>query len=149
MASTENSSNFDPSALGWTLQEDHGFIDLVGPFWRKSTTDNRARYGFGADTRHVNLLSVVQGGMLMTFADRAMGLEAWAAAGGAPCATIQFSAQFASGGKIGSFLEIEPVVIRKTATLVFMSGSVMQGDEVVLQAHGTWKILNKSNRQAS
>ena len=149
MVSIENLPNFDPSAYGWTIQEDHGFIDLVGPFWRQVTTDNRVRYGFSADTRHVNLLSVVQGGMLMTFADRAMGLEAWAAAGGAPCATVQFSAQFASGGKIGSFLEIEPVVIRKTASLVFISGSVTQADEVVLQAHGTWKILNRSSKRSS
>ncbi|WP_420408095.1 PaaI family thioesterase [Hoeflea sp.] len=149
MASTENLQSFDPSEHGWAVQEDHGFIDLVGPFWRKTTTGNRYRYGFSADPRHVNLLSVVQGGMLMTFADRAMGLEAWTAADGAPCATVQFSAQFASGGKIGSFLEIEPVVIRKTASLVFMSGSVTQGDEVVLQAHGTWKILERSGKGSS
>ena len=105
MASNVNLQNFDPSTCGWIAQEDHGFISLVGPFWRKVTTDNRVKYGFSAETRHINLLSVVQGGMLMTFADRAMGLEAWAAADGAPCATVQFSAQFASGAKIGSFLE--------------------------------------------
>lgn len=139
----ETPSPVDLSALGWSALEDHGFIGLVGPIWRKTFDDGRVRYGFSADTRHTNLLSVVQGGMLMTFADRAMGLAAWAAVDGAPCATVQFSAQFMASGKIGAFLEIEPVVVRRTASLVFVSGSVTHADDVVLHAHGTWKILRR------
>lgn len=143
METPETASEVDLSALGWTPMEDHGFVGLVGPIWRKTTASGRTRYGFSADARHINLLSVVQGGMLMTFADRAMGLEAWGAAEGSPCATIQFSAQFMAAGRIGSFLEIEPIVERKTASLVFMSGSIVHGDDVVLLAHGTWKILRR------
>lgn len=126
---------------GWVVQPDDGFIGLVGPFWRRVGSDGRTRYAFEAQERHANLLAKVQGGMLMTFADRAMGLEAWAAVDGNPCATIQFSAQFVAAGSIGRLIEIEPVVVRRTRSLVFMSGRIMQGDEVVLEAHGTWKVL--------
>lgn len=139
----ETPSSVDLATLGWSPLEDHGFIGLVGPIWRRTFDNGRVKYGFSSDARHANLLSVVQGGMLMTFADRTMGLAAWAAVDGAPCATVQFSAQFMAAGKIGSFLEIEPVVIRKTASLVFVSGSITHADEVVLLAHGTWKILRR------
>lgn len=46
------------------------------PIWERRDADGM-HYGFVADPRHANLLGVVQGGMLMTFADRALGLCAW------------------------------------------------------------------------
>jgi acyl-coenzyme A thioesterase PaaI-like protein len=84
---------------------------------------------------------VVQGGMLMTFADRALGRNAWKAAGDRPVATIQFGMQFISAGRIGEFFEIRPEVVRRTSSLVFMRGELVAGLRVVATAAGIWKIL--------
>ncbi|MFT6774132.1 MAG: acyl-coenzyme A thioesterase PaaI-like protein [Paracoccaceae bacterium] len=129
---------FDPAADGWTLEADSGFVGFVGPFWRSA---DGARYGFQSDARHANLIGVVQGGMIMTFADRALGLAAWKAAGDRPCATVQFNAQFVSGVAIGAFVEIAPVVIRSTRSLIFMDGAVMVGDRPAATAQGVWKVV--------
>ena len=49
--------------------------------------------------------------------------------------------------EIGDFIEIQPEVIRKTQTLVFLRGMLMVGDRVVSSANGVWKILDRPQPQ--
>ncbi len=134
----------DPACEGWAIHVDEGFIDHVGPIWERresGTTD----YGFVAEPKHANLLGVVQGGMLMTFADRALGLEAWNAAGGVPCVTVQFDMQFLSSARIGEFVTLlRPEVVRRTASLVFLRGVLTANGRAVAAASGVWKRLNRA-----
>jgi acyl-coenzyme A thioesterase PaaI-like protein len=131
------SAPFDPAAHGWTLQSDDGFVGLVGPFWR----DAAGRHGFAAEPRHANLIGVVQGGMIMTFADRALGLSAMQAVGDRACATVQFNMQFVAGVAIGAFVEIDVRVVRSTRSLVFMDATVLSAGRAVATAHGVWKVV--------
>ncbi|EWY41026.1 thioesterase [Skermanella stibiiresistens SB22] len=133
---------FDPAAAGWERLPDAGFLDLVGPLWRHRD-EAGAVYGFLAEPKHANLINVVQGGMLMTFADRTLGITAWEAADNQVCVTIQFDMQFIGAADIGDFVEIRPEVIRKTRTLVFLRGTILDGDRVVAAASGVWKILDR------
>ncbi|MCB1379398.1 MAG: PaaI family thioesterase [Alphaproteobacteria bacterium] len=133
-------AGFAPEAAGWEHLTDEGFIGLVGPFWVRGEAGAR-RYGFAAEPRHANLLGVVQGGMLMTFADRAMGLEAWAAAGGRPCTTVQFATNFIAGAQIGSFITIAPRVARATRSLIFMDGALMADGVELATVQGLWKVV--------
>jgi acyl-coenzyme A thioesterase PaaI-like protein len=133
----------DPAREGWSIHTDEGFIEHVGPIWERHEPDE-TRYGFVADPRHVNLLGVVQGGMLMTFADRALGLCAWQAAEGTPCVTIQFEMQFLSSGRIGEFIELRPEVVRRTASLVFLRGVLTAGSRSVAAASGIWKRVPRA-----
>jgi acyl-coenzyme A thioesterase PaaI-like protein len=87
----------DPSADGWEAMDDPGFIGLVGPVFRRACGEHD-EYGFRADPKHANMRHVVQGGMLMTFADRAFGRTAWQAAGRG-VATVQFDMQFVSAAR--------------------------------------------------
>ena len=64
---------FDPAAAGWEPYRDEGSIGLVGPFWSRPNGDS-VLYAFMAESKHHNRRGVVQGGMLMTFADRSMGM---------------------------------------------------------------------------
>ena len=131
---------FDPAAGGWKPFRDTGFIELVGPVWFRRETADTA-YAFRAEPKHANLVKVVQGGMLMTFADRALGAAAWASAGDRPCVTVQFNMHFISSAQIGDFVEARPEVIRRTASLIFMRGVLSAGDRVVASCDGVWKIL--------
>lgn len=127
-------------AQGWRPVKDHGFIGLVGPIYSRKL-DAGLEFGFRPEAKHANLRGVVQGGMLMTFADRALGRNAWKAAGDKPVATIEFNMQFVSAGQIGEFLEIQPEVVRKASSLVFMRGDVMAGSRIVAAATGIWKLV--------
>ena len=136
----EAGSGFDPSADGWEPVEDTGFLGLVGPTWRR-LRDDRLEFAFRAEPKHANLRNVVQGGMLMTFADRALGRNSWRAAGEKPVATVEFNMQFVTAGKIGEVFEIRPEIVRKTSSLVFIRGDVVCGTRTVATATGIWKIL--------
>lgn len=130
----------DLAAQGWTVAEERGFIGLVGPFWSRVDGERR-RFAFQAEPRHANLVGIVQGGMLMTFADRALGILACEAAGRA-AVTTSFEMQFLGAGRIGSLIELEGEVLRRTASLVFMRGLLRTGRAVIGSAQGSWKILS-------
>lgn len=98
-------------------------------------------FGFVADMPHANLIGVIQGGMLMTFGNRALGLLAWEAAGGVPCVTVHFALTFLSSGRIGEFIEVEPDLIHQVSSLRFLRGVLTTGDRLVVTASGVWKIL--------
>ncbi|HEX8663732.1 MAG TPA: PaaI family thioesterase [Beijerinckiaceae bacterium] len=136
----EASAPSELAAQGWKPVKDDGFIGLVGPIYRQERGERWA-FAFRAAGKHANLRGVVQGGMLMTFADRALGRNAWKAAGDRPVATIQFDMQFVTAGELGELIEIEPEVVRRTASLVFMRGTLTAGARVVATCTGIWKIL--------
>ncbi len=119
---------------------DEGFVGLVGPFFHRGSGAD-FRFGFPTDQRHHNLRGVLQGGALMTFADRAMGMAARAAIGATRSATVQLDVQFVDAVQIGDFLETNPKVIRVTRQLVFMNTTLTVGARIVASANGIWKKL--------
>lgn len=134
---------FDPLTQAWELFEDHGFIDHVGPLYVRRGENGLRSFGFIAAPRHANLVGVVHGGMLMTLADRALGVAAWDAAGGKPSVTVQFDMQFLSAVKMGEFAFMAPEVARATRSLVFMRGTLKVGERAAASANGLWKILER------
>jgi uncharacterized protein (TIGR00369 family) len=137
-----DSKPFDPKAAGWEPYSDDGFIGLIGPLWQKPVGDSY-RYAFLAEHKHHNRRGVVQGGMLMTFADRSMGMTCWYANERQPQATVQLDVHFVDAVQVGEFVEAKCQVVRRTRSLVFMSGELMVGDRVVATAKGVWKTLGK------
>src|SRR5215475_2836867 len=131
---------FDPAAAGWEPYTDEGFIGLVGPFWVRPSGDS-FRYAFRAESKHHNRRGVVQGGMLMTFADRSMGMTCWYANERQPQATVQLDVHFVDAVQMGEFVEAHCRVVGRTRAVVFMSADLMVGERLVATASGVWKIL--------
>ena len=131
---------FDPAANGWETYAAEGFVSLVGPFWMKKDGDGY-RYGFIAEAKHHNRRGVVQGGMIMTFADRSMGMTAWYANDKKPQATVHLDVHFVDAVQIGEFVEAHCRVVRRTRSLVFMAADLVVGPRVVATANGVWKTL--------
>ena len=75
-----------------------------------------------AEPKHHNRRGVVQGGMLMTFADRSMGMTCWYANERQPQATVQLDMHFVDAVQVGEFVEAKCKVVRRTRSLIFMSG---------------------------
>jgi acyl-coenzyme A thioesterase PaaI-like protein len=136
---------FDPAAHGWEHFKRDGFITVVGPIWARPTTspEEAPQLAFLAAPKHHNRRNVVQGGMLMTFADLSMGVAAWHANGKQPQATVQLDVHFVDAVDIGEFVEAHCKVTRRTRSLVFVSAELMVGDRVVCTANGVWKILGQ------
>jgi acyl-coenzyme A thioesterase PaaI-like protein len=125
---------------GWTIVETSGFINLVGPLWQRMV-DGEPEYALIAEDKHHNRRSLVQGGLLMTFADRACGMTARFVSGKPTMATVQLDVHFVDAGKIGETLMARPRVIRTTRSLVFVSAEVKANDRTIIMANGVFKIL--------
>jgi acyl-coenzyme A thioesterase PaaI-like protein len=125
---------------GWTMVETTGFINLVGPLWQRMM-DGEPEYAVVAQDKHHNRRGLVQGGLLMTFADRACGMTARFVSGKPTMATVQLDVHFVDAGKIGEILMARPRVIRTTRSLVFVSTEVRANNRTIIMANGVFKIL--------
>lgn len=131
---------FDPAAHGWEMVEDTGFIGCVGPIWQRRNGDDLV-LAFVAEPKHHNRRGVVQGGMLATLLDRAIGMIVFEANGGRPQATLQLDLHYIDAVQIGEFVEARCRIDRRTRSITFASGSAFVGSRPVASAKGIWKML--------
>ena len=99
---------------GWTIVDTSGFLSLVGPLWQRVVNDEH-EYALVAQDKHHNRRGLVQGGLLMTFADRTSGMTARFVSGRPTLATVQMDTHFVDSAKIGEILLSKPRVVRSTA----------------------------------
>jgi acyl-coenzyme A thioesterase PaaI-like protein len=125
---------------GWTIVDTTGFLNLVGPLWQRMV-DGEPEYALVAQDKHHNRRGLVQGGLLMTFADRACGMAARFVSGRPTMATVQLDVHFVDAGKIGETLMTRPRVIRTTRSLVFVTTEVKANGRTIIAANGVFKIL--------
>ena len=127
-------------ASGWTIVETSGFISLVGPLWQRVVNEVH-EYAIVAQDKHHNRRGLVQGGLLMTFADRSSGMTARYVSGRPTLATVQMDTQFIDGARIGEVLISKPRVVRATRSLIFTTTEVTAGSRCIVSASGVFKIL--------
>jgi uncharacterized protein (TIGR00369 family) len=127
----------------WIEQPDDGFIGYVGPILNKPFTDGIGHFRFISEKRHSNRAGYVQGGMLMTFADRAMGVTARQHDMGRNHVTIQLDMHFMSAVAIGCTVDIYCKIVKSTRTLVFVQGDICVDGEIGAVAHGIFKVLSQ------
>jgi acyl-coenzyme A thioesterase PaaI-like protein len=125
----------------WTEQPDDGFVSLVGPILNRPLGGNSGHFRFFAEKRHQNRAGFVQGGMLMTFADRAMGVTARQNDMDRRHATVQMNVHFLAPVAINQNVDIFCEIVKSTRTLVFMEGRICVGDEIVATAQAIFKVI--------
>jgi acyl-coenzyme A thioesterase PaaI-like protein len=125
---------------GWTMVEATGFISLIGPLWQR-VVDGAHEYALVAQDKHHNRRGLVQGGLLMTFADRTCGMTARYVSGHQTLATVQMDTHFVDSGKIGETLLSKPRVVRVTRSLIFITTEISAENRCIVIASGVFKIL--------
>lgn len=128
----------------WQILEDDGFIGHVGPIL-EGRENGQPVFAFRAQALHRNLRDAVQGGMLMTFADRAMGQTVRSVLGPGPIATVQFDMHFVEAARVGDFIVARAHVVRATASIVFVEARLQVNERLVASAKGIWKRLRPTN----
>jgi acyl-coenzyme A thioesterase PaaI-like protein len=141
---TKDSSAEKLRKAGWTIVETSGFLSLVGPLWQR-VVNGEHEYAILAQDKHHNRRGLVQGGLLMTFADRASGMTARYVSGKPTLATIQMDTHFIDSAKIGEILIAKPRVIRATRSLIFTTTEVTAGNRCIATASGVFKILKNDS----
>jgi uncharacterized protein (TIGR00369 family) len=125
---------------GFGIVETTGFIHLIGPLWQRAVGAD-LEFALVAQDKHHNRRGLVQGGVLMTFADRTCGMTARHVTGKQAMATIQLDVHFVESGKIGEILISRPRVVRATRSLIFVNTEVTVEKRCIAMASGVFKIL--------
>jgi acyl-coenzyme A thioesterase PaaI-like protein len=125
---------------GWKIVETTGFMHLIGPLWER-LVDDELEFALITEDKHHNRRGLVQGGVLMTFADRTCGITARHVSGKPTMATVQLDTHFVESGKIGEVLISKPHVVRTTRSLVFITTEVTVDRRCIAMASGVFKIL--------
>jgi uncharacterized protein (TIGR00369 family) len=115
----------------------------VGPYFRRRLEDGSTEYAMPMDERHANAFGVVHGGLLMSFADAACGMTAWAAADWRPAVTLSMNVTFQSAAPSATVLRLRPVIARQTRTILFINGEIFAGDVSVAGVVSVWKVVAK------
>ena len=131
-------------AAGWSVVETSGFIALVGPLWQR-VENGEHEYAIVAQDKHHNRRGLVQGGLLMTFADRSCGMTARYVSGRPTLATVQMDTLFIDSARIGEVLISKPRVIRTTRSLIFTTTELTASRRCIASASGVFKILKNDS----
>ena len=123
-----------------------GFNRFVGPFYRLAETENGAvkRFAFVVAQHHMNAAGSVHGGMLMTFADMAMGHTARIETSSHGASTVSLNCDFVGPGHLHDVVEARVRVTRRTRTVVFLSCEIAAETRQLLVATGLWKLVATS-----
>lgn len=130
----------DPQPAGWARHPaDPGFAAVLGPVWRQADAEG-LRFAITAGPEHRNSVGTVHGGLLVVFADQALGWIVRDAIKAIPRATVQLDVHFLAPARPGDFIEACGRVVRRTRSMIFMRGALHVGGQEVLAAHGIWKL---------
>jgi uncharacterized protein (TIGR00369 family) len=119
------------------------FEIYVGPVFEEGDKGSK-RFAFRVDERHVNKRGVVHGGMMLTFADAAIGQAVWDFTDRVPSVTMNMQAQFIDGARLGDLVEVKPELVRKTRALVFVRGDFIASGRTLMTISSVWKLLGES-----
>ena len=125
---------------GWEIVDTTGFLHLIGPLWQRSV-DTAHEFALITEDKHHNRRGLVQGGVIMTFADRTCGITARLVSAKPHLATVQMDTHFVEAGKIGEILISRPHVVRATRSLIFITTEITVEHRVIAMASGVFKIL--------
>ena len=131
---------------GWKIVDTTGFLHLVGPLWER-VVDGSHEFALQTEDKHHNRRGLVQGGVIMTFADRACRMAARFVSGKPTLATVQLDTHFVEAGKIGELLVTRPHVVRSTRSLIFITTEVTVDRRCIAMASGVFKILKSEGSE--
>ncbi|MCP5433328.1 MAG: PaaI family thioesterase [Alphaproteobacteria bacterium] len=120
------------------------FEAYVGPFFermRDGPSGPELMVAFRVDERHLNGAGSVHGGMLMTFADAALGTAIWRLTSRVPSVTVSMQIDFLKPARLGDLVETAPILTRRTRSILFVRATFEVGGEPVLHATSLWKVL--------
>ena len=116
------------------------FLEHVGPIMVRKG-EGELVLGVQTEERHANHRGTVQGGLLSTFADFALGRAIENdAEDGKDRATVSLTVDFIKPAKPGDWIEALMKVDRVGGTLSFADCSLTVGDREIVRARAVWIV---------
>jgi uncharacterized protein (TIGR00369 family) len=117
------------------------FLEHVGPILVRDDDDGELVLGLQTEERHANHRGTVQGGLLSTFADFALGRAIEAdAEDGKDRATVSLTVDFLKPAQPGDWIESRTRVDRVGSTLSFADCSLCVDGKEIVRARAVWVV---------
>jgi uncharacterized protein (TIGR00369 family) len=119
------------------------FLEHIGPILVRDAgaAGDELVLGLQTEERHANHRGTVQGGLLSTFADFALGRAIEADADdGKDRATVSLTVDFLKPAMPGDWIESRTRVDRVGGTLSFADCSLCVGDREIVRARAVWVV---------
>ena len=121
-----------------TFDNQGPYLEFIGPIQVKDE-DGELVLGLQTEERHANHRGTVQGGLLSTFADFALGRAIGAEADGADeRATVSLTIDYLKPANPGDWIEARSHVDRVGSTLSFADTTLTAGDRVIARARAVF-----------
>ena len=127
---------------GFAPFENQGpFLEAVGPVHVRDGDGGQTTFGLRAEERHANHRGTVQGGLLSTLADFALGRAIEADAGDdRDRAPVSLTVDFLKPARPGDWIETRTKVDRVGGTLAFADCSLTVEDREIVRARAVWVV---------
>jgi uncharacterized protein (TIGR00369 family) len=117
------------------------FLEHIGPILVQDDAGGELVLGLQTEQRHANHRGTVQGGVLSTFADFALGRAIENDADdGKDRATVSLTVDYLKPAMPGDFIESRTRVDRVGGTLSFADCSLCVGDREIVRARAVWVV---------
>jgi len=126
---------------GFVPYEPQGpFLEHIGPIHVRDDGEELV-LGLRAEERHTNHRGTIQGGLLSTFADFALGRAIERGAeDGKDRATVSLTVDFLRPAQAGDWIESRTRVERVGGTLSFADVSLTVGEREIVRARAVWVV---------
>ncbi|HMW23620.1 MAG TPA: PaaI family thioesterase [Burkholderiaceae bacterium] len=149
MTASDPSTTPLPPPDGFTLYSGSAgpwFHALDPVYWREEA-DGTLTLGLRLQARHGNILGIPHGGMLLTFADSAIGVNLGRAQRRRDpkraIVTTSLSSDFLGAARIGDWLEARVTVRKSGRTLAFGECLLAVGDRPILRASAVFSVIDR------
>lgn len=117
------------------------FMEMLGPIYIRSVDQSRV-VALRIDEKHLNNAGIAHGGMLVTLADSALGINlSYHDDPPRRMVTVNLSTDFLQPATLGDWLEAHVDIQRVGVHLAFASCNLQSGAKHVLRASGVFAIL--------
>src|SRR5919107_1191027 len=118
-----------------------GFMEAAGPLYVRRDATGRGTFGLLVEPRHCNAKDMCHGGMLAALTDVVLGIGGLERAGVKGFfVTISLAQDFLAPVPLGSWVEAEVDLLRRTNSTMFVQGVFRVRGEAVLRASGVFRM---------
>src|SRR5262245_31065943 len=143
----------DPATNGDVTEVPPGFKPLhvggayfqqLGPVHSRRADNGSVIIALRVAERHLNIQGITHGGMLVTLADGALGINiALARERKSAQVTVSLTADFLSGGRLGDWLEAHTMITRMGQRMAYASCDLKVGTRHVLRSSGVFAFVDR------
>lgn len=97
-----------------------------------------AHFQVASEERHCNAIGLVQGGLMLSLADAAMGNAVRTM--GVNGVTVDITGSYVKPAPFGALIRAEATVVKANRTMVYAQARVYSGDALLVLAQGTFFV---------